>query len=222
MTDFSVQNNTAEQLYEQYKNLPSLWFAFGGEVGAVKILTKICDKMTIEFGEIIKDENNYLIEFENANNEINNLYDDYQERIKKLQQEIAALEYKVDHGTATEEEKEELEAKKSKLTTLVQTENSDIQNRQSETQNKTQNFLEKFQSKKEKAIDYGNTTIEKGTPLANTEVKNGFFRRLFGTTGKDKKRAGEEAVTAGNNLLKKVDHAVEIEKEFTLKNRKKK
>lgn len=64
------------------------------------------------------------------------------------------------------------------------------------------------------ATDYGETTVEKGTPLANTQVKGGFFRKLLGTTGKGKKRVGEKAVKTGNELLDKVKNSTNIQEDI--------
>ena len=68
-------------------------------------------------------------------------------------------------------------------------------------------------SKAEIATDYGETAVEKGTPLAETQDKRkSFWRKTFGGWNQSAKReAGKAAVEAGNNLLEQVATATDIE-----------
>ena len=82
---------------------------------------------------------------------------------------------------------------------------------------KNEKRQESYRSKEKVAMDYGETTVEKGTPLAMTEVKGGFFRKLFGTTGKHKKEVGEKAVQTGNELLDKVADTIDVDNDIDKK-----
>lgn len=200
------QENSAAQMYDKIKL---------GDVAKVKILTNICNEMTNKFDEITNDENKYLLEVDDINSEIDGMRSDLQAQIEQMKAEIAELEKKYDDGTITEEETKELMQKKGELNELIQNGNSNIKAKGQEASDKGKAVIEKHQSKVAIAKDYGETTVEKGQPLADTKVKNGFFRRLFGTTGKNKKEAGEKAVEAGNTLLSKVDEANSFEKQIT-------
>lgn len=203
------QETSASKIYDIYSGF--------SKIVSVSILTKMCNEMINEFDEITNDENNYLIELDNIDNEINAAQDELQGKIKKIQAEIAELEKKYDDGTITDEELEELKQKKQELNNLISGGNNEIKSKTNDAKSKGEEVIKTHESKVKVAEDYGKVTVEKGTPLAETKVKGGFFRKLFGTTGKDKKEAGERAVEAGNNLLDKVNTTKEIEK--TIKKR---
>ena len=88
--------------------------------------------------------------------------------------------------------------------------------------NKVTTKLESTTSKAKIATDYGNTAIEKGTPLANTKDKRkSFWRKLSGSWNQAAKReAGNKAIEAGNDLLNQVETVKNSEKEITKKNKK--
>ena len=207
------QEQSATKFYDYLKKIP----VFGSELFAVNRLTSMCKSMNDEFDEITNDENSYLIELDNIDNEIDAAQDELQDKIKKIQAEIAELEKKYDNGTITDEELEELKQKKQELNNLSSGGNNEIKSKTNDAKSKGEEVIKAHESKVKVAEDYGKVTVEKGTPLAETKVKGGFFRKLFGTTGKDKKETGERAVEAGNDLLDKVNTTKEIEK--TIKKR---
>lgn len=197
------QETSASQMYDK---------TMFGKIFKVTVLTKMCNEMTAQFDKITDDENNYLLELDDINSEIDTMQNDLQAQVEKLRAEIAELEKKYNKGTITEEETAELMQKKSNLNELLANGNSNIKSKSEAANAKGQEVVKKHEAKVAVAKDYGETTIEKGQPLADTKVKNGFFRKLFGTTGKDKKEAGEKAVKAGNTLLEKVEEAGNLEK----------
>ena len=185
---------------------------FNLEVLAVKKLTKICEEMSNEFNTIIEDQNEYLIELEEDAKELQIYKNESEQKIETLFAEIKTLEQKEQDGNITEEEQKELEAKKGEFDTLNKDSKAEINSKSANIATKSQSKVNEYKTKTDIALDYGEVTVEKGTPLAETEVKGGFFRKLFGTTGEGKKRIGEEAVAAGNNLLDKANESVGIEK----------
>lgn len=206
------QEISASDFYKESK-YPTL---FGGmkfdEVFAVKRLTSMCKAMINQFEEITKDENAYLVELDDIKDNIDSAQSELEEKIVQMKAEIAELEKKYDNGTITDEELEELKQKKNELNNLVSEGNSNINSMNYEAASKGNEVIKKHESKVKVAEDYGKVTVEKGTPLAETKVKGGFFRKLFGTTGKNKKEAGENAVEAGNTLLDKVNDSKTVEK----------
>ena len=185
-----------------------------GEVAAVKVLTQMCNQMTTEFDEILDDQNEYLIEMENADLNFENLKADINEKIKQLYEEIKALEKKEQNGSITEEEQEELKSKKGELDALMKDSDNKVEEQVNAVKSKGDEKIQSQKSKIAVAKNYGEVTVEKGTPLSETEVSSGFFKKLFGCTGKSKKEAGEEAVEAGNNLLDKVTKSNDINDEI--------
>lgn len=202
------QEQSAAKFYDYLKKIPFI----GSELFAVNRLTSMCNTMINQFDEITKDENAYLVELDDIKDNIDTAKSELEEKIAQIKAEIAELEKKYDNGTITDEELEELKQKKNELNKLVSEGNSNIKSMNNEAASKGNEVIKKHESKVKVAEDYGKVTVEKGTPLAETKVKGGFFRKLFGTTGKDKKEAGEKAVETGNTLLDKVNDTKAIEK----------
>ena len=198
------QKTSASKMYDIYCGF--------SKIISIGILTDMCNKMVNQFEEITKDENAYLVELDDIKDNIDSAQSELEEKIAQMKAEIAELEKKYDNGTITDEELEELKQKKNELNNLVSDGNSNINSMNDEAASKGNEVIKKHESKVKVAEDYGKVTVEKGTPLAETKVKGGFFRKLFGTTGKDKKEAGEKAVEAGNTLLDKVNDTKAIEK----------
>lgn len=186
-------------------------FFLRGEVWACNQMARICDELRADYANVIKDENDYLEELESLNLEIDNQQQTLEEKIKALQNEIEELKKKLEDDTATDEEKEELSGKLIELNSLRSHGKSEINSKLNEFNNNNAERRNLNKNKAKIAEDYGETTIEKGTPLAETKVSHGFFKKLFGTTGKNKKEAGERAVEAGNALLDKVNESEPIE-----------
>ena len=215
------QEQTALDMFNDVKENGINGYRFlKGEKNAVKQLTLACAQMIVAYNEVINDQNDYMIEIDDINQKINNINSEYEEKIEALKKEIDELKQKEYDGTLTDEEKEQLYAKCNELNELVNfyntSSNSEIEELNKKNQQRKANYLKKEGI----ATDYGETTVEKGTPLANTEVKGGFFRKLFGTTGKDKKEAGEKAVKIGNELLDIVNDGKVNETKITTKLKK--
>ncbi len=81
-------------------------------------------------------------------------------------------------------------------------------------------LIEKDNASKAKiATDYGETAIEKRALLANTKDKcKSFWRKITGSWNKSATRkAANEAIDAGNNLLEKVETTSKNEAEIIKK-----
>ena len=188
-------------------------FFLKSEIIAVKQLTNICNQMSEAYDEVIDDQNDYLIEVEADATDFENLKEDINEKIKTLYKEIKELEQKEQAGTITEEEQKDLENKKGELKVLMADSDTQIEDKTKSAKEKGEKRIQEHKSKMDVAKDYGEVTVEKGTPLAETKVKTkSFWRSIFGGTGRDKKEAGDRAVEAGNNLLDKVNESAEIDK----------
>lgn len=200
------QETNAQQMYENVKNANF----FNKELNAVKSLTNICNQISDSYDEILDDQNEYLFELENDTASLDALKEDVDQKIKALFEEIKALDKKEKDGTITEEEKQELENKRGELSVLMKDSDEKINNAVSEAKAKGDEKINQQKSKVAVAKNYGEVTLEKGKPLADTKVSHGFFKKLFGSTGKNKKVVGEKAVEAGNNLLDKVSESTDI------------
>lgn len=206
----------AEDMFNNVKEngVGGCWFA-RGEVAAVKYLGNLCNAMSEAYDEIIEDQNEYLIDLENDVSKLEDLQEDINAKIKQLYKEIKELEKKEQKGTITEEEQLELESKKGELKTLMEDSDNQILEKGNEAKTKSEEQTGKYKSKEAAAKDYGTTTVQKGQPLADTELKTkSFWRSIFGGTGREKKAAGEFAVKAGTELLDKVNESTVIDKEI--------
>ena len=219
--DTDIWNTTksinANDFYEMAKKIP-----IGGEVYAVNALTGICQKMIDSYDEVLSDQNEYMVELEGELNDLDIYQSEQNDRLQKLLEEIKALEEKEQNGTITEEEQKELDNKKTEYTTLSGDTNTNLTDKNNKIKQTQSQQEDRYLTKVKIAENYANKTIEKGTPLAETEVKGGFFRKLFGTTGKDKKEAGEKAVKVGNELLDNVSESKDIDSEYNSKLKKQK
>ncbi len=226
------KDTTASDFHQNVKDkgIGECWF-LRGEVNAVKALTFVCQAMTISYDDVVDDQNQYLLEIDNLSSQLNVLngniqskIEALQEEIKTIQKEIKQLQEKEKNGTITEEERELLKEKCGELYTKQE----EIFNLTGESEKSTKDGINSIKSKHVEmqnsyktrakiATDYGETTVEKGKPLAETEVKGGFFRSLFGSTGRYEKEAGEQAVQAGNELLDKANGSLETANEINRK-----
>ncbi len=212
-------NISAQDYYKKVEeNVPA-----HSEVIAVKVLTNTCEDMSADFDELLEDENNYEIELDSLYDEFDNFEESSEDKIKTLLSEIQILERKEKDGTITEEEQKELDAKRTEFQSL----NAEVQSKtkeQSDSINaKSENIssaIKDISTKEKMAKNFGEFLIEKGTPLAETEVSSGFFKKLFGNTGADKKEAGDNALKAGNVLLGKVRNSIANSSAIERANRK--
>ena len=204
------QQDTAQGLYENVKKaVPS-----NSEVRAVKVLTDICNKINAAYDEVIQDQNEYLMDIEKEDAELQKLVEETQKEINDNFTQIKKLEQKEQDGTITEEEQAELDSKKGKFNGLINDSNSQIKDKSGKLATESKERTNEQKSKISIAKNYGEVTVEKGTPLSETHVSSGFFKKLFGCTGADKKEAGDKAVEAGNNLLDKVGQSLDINEQI--------
>ncbi len=207
------ENKSAEDYFKMCKQIGIL----KSDTIAVNILADACQGMLDAYDEIINDQNEYVIEIDDIITKAENTFNDIQSKIEKLKEEINELRQKADDGTITEEEREELSSKLGELRRLEDLSISSIKQEKNELSSKNNELDSECRSKAKIATDYGKTAVEKGKPLAETEVKGGFFRKLFGSTGKSKKAAGEKAVSVGTNLLNKVKESSGIQDDIDKK-----
>lgn len=217
-------NNNVWELGEKYKAahyaksiLPPM---FQSKLFEVKELTKVCQQMSVSYEDVIDEQNEYLIEIEDINADINELKKDLEEEIKNKEEEINKLLAKPEGEELTAEEKAEINALYDDINGLTAEVNASIETKNSEIKTNSKK-ASNVRTKEVIAEDYGDRTFELGTELAGTEVKGGFFRKLFGRTKslRKKKEAGEAAVKVSDELLSKLDNSRAIDKEITKKSK---
>ena len=213
------QETNAADFYEKSKNIGFI----KSEIIAANIIAKVCDKMSENYEEILADQNEYLIDLNEELAEIENLQKELNAQIKAQEEERSSILEKAEDEELSEEDKTRLNEINNTIDQLTNDTNTKIAGINTDIDNKSKE-ADKNISKKSIAMDYGNTAIEKGTPLANTQDKRrSFWRRLSGSWDKSATReAGKLAVDAGNNLIEQVESSVEIEKEIKLKAQNKK
>ena len=197
MSDVSKinQESVATKLYDEIVN-KKLWFLSKTmkEEWAVKTLTKNCSKIMIDFEKAVSDQNDYIVEIADINESMNNISNEYNERIEKLEKEIKELKQKEANGTITEEESNRLFSLFDEISSLTGDCNGILKNKKDEFTNKNAGRSDHYKLLEYIATDFGKTTVEKGTPLAN-----------------DKNEIGEKAVKTGNELLDKVAEGKAVE-----------
>ena len=123
-------------------------------------------------------------------------------------------------GTITEEEEAELAAKSEQLISLKKDFDKQITDKNNEANDIGKKATSLGDNSKIKiATDYGETALEKGQPLAETEdLTKSFWRKLSGSWDKSGvRKAGNDLIDAGNNLLDKVNTTTNTNNLFTKK-----
>ena len=207
-----AQMPNASEMYDKMSSMP--YMVFGkSEIYAVNNLAIICEAMKKDYEQIVDDETEYILDIQEQQQAIEVAQAALNDEIENLENRRIELTAKYADGTITDEEYTELKGISGEIDGLAASADSKIE-ASNNSINNTVVQSKNVCSKREAAEDYGNVTLEKGQPLAETEVKGGFFRKLFGKTGKNKKEAGERAVKAGTELLQEVGVSVELEAEI--------
>lgn len=194
----------AEKFYNAWKDMG----IFGGEILAAKVLTKTCDRYSKEFENIIKDQNEYILELDDNLEYIDNIQAELEEKIAELEAEKEELLAKEKDGTLTEEDKQRLEEIDAEIETLTNSANDDISAHYVEAEHDEEG-INSYDYRVAAATDFGETAVKKGEPLSKTQDKRkSFWRKIFGGWNmKDYRKAGEKLLKSGNNLLDKVDES---------------
>ena len=193
----------------------------GGSFFAVNMLTVACEIMSSSYDQIIDDQNEYITEIDAQINEIETLQKELDAKIKEQEAERNKILSNAGNDGLSEEDEAKVNTINSEIEALNGDANTKIGSISSDIKGSSSK-LESTVSKADAATDYGNTAVEKGTPLANTKDKRkSFWRKLSGSWNKSAEReAGKKAVDAGNNLLDQVETVKASEKEITKKTKK--
>lgn len=178
-------------------------FSINGDMFKVNELTNICNQMSNSYEQFIEDQNDYETEIDTQLDEIESLKKELDKKIKEQDAEKQKILAAAGNEGLTDED----EAKIKVIDNEIETLNSDTNIKIRSVGAKVEDISTKESlSKAEIATDYAETTIEKGTPLANMKDKRkSFWRKLSGSWNKAAQRkAGNDAIDAGNNLLEKV------------------
>ena len=208
----------AEELYKLYKYIP----LGGGDLYAAQVLTNVCKNLAKTYEQKSEDQNNYIFDLEEDINQINELQQTLEEEINTKEAEKEKILSNAQDGCLNEEEKTKLKIIDNDISEL----NSNVQtkiNGISAHAETLKDEAQKSNTSKDTALDYAQTTIEKGEPLKQTKDKNKtFFRKLFHTWDKSQTRQiGEEAVSAGTNLediVSLTENNNDIIRKFSIKN----
>lgn len=193
------------------------------DVQKANTLTNMCKAMSESYDQIIDDQNEYYVEIDTELKEVEALQQELEAKIKAQEAERdKILASAGDEGLSEEDEgkvkliEDEIAGLKSDTNTKIE----DINSKVKDTGEKAKGH----RSKAEIATDYGNTAVEKGTPLSEMkDKKKTFWRKVFGGWNKSAERkAGKAAVEAGNNLLEQVSTASDIEDKIKTRTQTKK
>ena len=195
-----AENTKADKMYSIIKLT-----SFGSNILAAERLTSMCNQMSNTYDQIIDDQNDYEMEIDAQLEEIETLKKDLEEKIQAQEAERQKILEAAGNDGLTKEDESKIQTIDAEIASL----NGDTNSKISAIGSKVDDTSSKEKdnaSKAEIATDYGETAIEKGTPLANTKDKRkSFWRKLSGSWNKAATRkAGNDAIDAGNNLLEKV------------------
>lgn len=180
-------------------------WCFTSDIMKAERLTSMCNQMSNTYDQIIDDQNDYEMEIDAQLEEIETLKKDLEEKIQAQEAERQKILKTAGNDGLTKEDESKIQTIDAEIASL----NGDTNSKISAIGSKVDDTSSKEKdnaSKAEIATDYGETAIEKGTPLANTKDKRkSFWRKLSGSWNKAATRkAGNDAIDAGNNLLEKV------------------
>lgn len=200
-----------------YKGIEKMLFS--SERVAAKAIAGICDKMAETYEQAIDEQNEYLLEVEELNQEIEELKKELEAEVEARNNEIDELNSKTNEdGTFEDGVSDSIGQKEDEIAQLNSEFGSLISAKSAEIDASVNNSKQ-VRSKEKIATDYGETAVEKGQPLAETKDKRkSFWRKLTGSWDKSATReAGQKAVDSGNNLLEKVGISAEIDNEINKK-----
>lgn len=195
-----AENTKADKMYSIIKLT-----SFGSNILAAERLTSMCNQMSNTYDQIIDDQNDYEMEIDAQLEEIETLKKDLEEKIQTQKVERQKILETAGNDGLTKEDESKIQTIDAEIASL----NGDTNSKISAIGSKVDDTSSKEKdnaSKAKIATDYGETAIDKGTPLANTKDKRkSFWRKLSGSWNKAATRkAGNDAIDAGNNLLEKV------------------
>ena len=195
-----AENTKADKMYSIIKLT-----SFGSNISAAESLTSMCNQMSNTYDQIIDDQNDYEMEIDAQLEEIETLKKDLEEKIQAQEAEKQKILETAGNDGLTKEDETKIQTIDAEIASL----NGDTNSKISAIGSKVEDTSSKEKdnaSKAKIATDYGETAIEKGTPLANTKDKRkSFWRKLSGSWNKAATRkAGNDAIDAGSNLLEKV------------------
>ena len=225
-----AQNVDANTMYENSSYYMGVFRMGKNELLGLQKITSMCVEMTATFNEVVQDQNNYVIEFENLEMAYSQEQNDISAQIKQLIAEIKALEVKAQEGNLSEDEQKELDAKKGQLNSLYNASVENSADRKAQLAENKAAIKDKYSKKEKIASDYGNLAVEKGNDFLDEEIskkekeaeKEGgklnlnLFKIVF--NGKlEKHLNGKTAIAAGEGLLDKVEESALVDKKISSK-----
>ena len=165
-------------------------------------MANVCNNSEKYVKDIIEDENNYIVELDAENAKIAEFQNEQEEKINDLYKEIKNLQEKQQKGEITEEEEKNLEDKTEELNSFGKSFESELDSKNNTLADKNNQFLEKYDTDIKVYEKLADVAKRDGKKLSDTKVKGGVFRKIFGNTGKNKKKAGEKLLKAATSLDK--------------------
>ena len=166
-------------------------------------LSSICNRMNEQLTSDIDDAQEYILEIDNFQEEIEQLQNSTQDKVEEMQNRIKELQEKQKNGTITKSEQLELELDAEYITDLsteAQNKADTLGNVMSFKMNDLSNLLNEHA---ELSTEYANKTIEVSEEFRNSD-HNGqtFYRSVDGKSVlQSYENIANEAVESANNLL---------------------
>ena len=186
-------------------------------------LTNICKAMSETYSQMVDDQNEYLVEVDEEMNKIEALQKELDAKVKAQEDERNKILEAAGNDGLSEEDEAKVNTINGEISSLTDETNTKIEDINSKVDS-TNEKAKGHRSKAKIATDYGETAIEKGTPLSETKDKRkSFWRKVFGGWDKSAERkAGNDAIDAGNELLEQVATASDVEDKIRARSKTKK
>lgn len=193
------------------------------DITKANTLANICKAMSETYSQIVDDQNEYLVEVDEEMKEIEALQQELEAKIKAQEAERNKILEAAGHDGLSEEDEAKVNSIEDEISGLTEDTNTKIADINSKVDS-TSEKAKGHRSKAEIATDYGETAVEKGTPLSEMKDKRkSFWRKAFGGWNKSAEReAGKAAVDAGNDLLEQVATATDVEDKIKARTQTKK
>lgn len=171
----------------------------------------VCKRMTEDIELGIKDQQEYILEIEDIQVEIESLQEEQKNKIENLYSEIEELKNKEKNGTITNEEKKDLDNKTGEFSTITRISENQLNDLNNDLQN-TQCKAIKQDDIINTAQKWGQETVEAAENVLNDENLEQYesttkmTRTVDGVTTEWSYREGAElALERGEDLLEKTN-----------------
>ncbi len=183
-------------------------------------LKSTCDKMNEQLTSDIDDAQEYILEINDFQEEMEQLQNSTQDKIEEMQNRIKVLQEKQKNGTITKSEQMELEIDAEYITDLNAEAQSKADTLGDVINSKKSSLNNIFSAQTTISTEYANKTIEVSEEFRNADHKGHTYYRSVDEKSvlQSYENIANAAVESADNLLGTVDIAINSQNIFSNKN----